>query len=269
MDRFLETIVKRRKARVAEARANAVSEVRVKQVRDGGGAPPSPVAEIRQCSNLLIAEIKRASPSKGVFAPKIDVTGQALRYEKGNAGMISVLCEPDYFGGSRGDVSAVARAVRVPVLCKDFVVDPCQLGWAREDGARWVLLIARVLGAALPGFVSDALDLGLEPLVEVHNEDEMALAVSAGSRVIGFNARDLDTFQVDLGVVERLAPLCPSACACIAESGIRGADDLLRLRGSGVHGFLIGEALMKAPNPEEMLVEYGRVLERGMRMKTS
>ena len=166
---------------------------------------------------------------------------------------MSVLCEPDFFLGSRDDVAAAARAVSVPVLCKDFVVDPYQLLQARVDGARWALLIARVLGADLAPFVREALALGLEPLVEVHTEEEMASAVASGARLVGINARDLDTFQVDLGVVKALAPLVPPSCACIAESGIRGAEDLLALRDAGAHGFLIGETLMREDDPEPLV----------------
>lgn len=225
-----------------------------------GEPPPDPAPEIRGSGGFFVAEVKRASPSKGVLAESVDVPGRARAYERGGAGAVSVLCEPEFFRGARGDVAAAAAAVSVPVLCKDFVVDPYQLLQAREDGARWVLLIARVLGPDLPAFVREALALGLEPLAEVHSEGEMDLAAGSGARIIGVNARDLDTFTVDLVVVKALARLCPGHCACIAESGIRTPADLLELREAGAHGFLIGETLMRSGDPEGTLRGYRRAL---------
>jgi indole-3-glycerol phosphate synthase len=205
---------------------------------------------------FLIAEVKRASPSRGAIAPKADAGGLAAEYEAGGAAAVSVLCEPERFLGSREDVRAAARAVSVPVLCKDFVVDPAQLRWAREDGSRWVLLIARVLGEDLAAYSEEALALGLQPLVEVHSEAELEAALSTRARLIGVNARDLDTLAVDLSVVEHLAPLCPGDRACVAESGIRGPEDLKRLRDAGARGFLVGESLMRSPAPGALLGEY-------------
>ncbi len=127
---------------------------------------------------------------------------------------------------------------------------------AGADGASWVLLIARVLGPDLPAMVRAALQIGLEPLVETHDERELADAVSAGARLLGMNARDLDSFQVDLGRVRRLLPLCPPHCACVAESGLRNAGDLCDMRDAGAHGFLVGETLMRSPDPEGLLRHF-------------
>ncbi|MFZ5984095.1 MAG: indole-3-glycerol-phosphate synthase [Acidobacteriota bacterium] len=215
---------------------------------------------IQDLTPFLIAEVKRASPSRGAIAPEADAAERARRYEAGGAAAVSVLCEPERFGGSREDVRAAAAAVSVPVLCKDFVVDPVQLRWAREDGARWVLLIARVLGNDLRAFVQEALALGLEPLVEAHSEGEMEAALSTDARLVGVNARDLDTLAVDLSVVERLAPLCPPDRVCVAESGIRRPEDVRRLREAGARGFLVGESLMREERPERLLARFRSAL---------
>ena len=172
---------------------------------------------------------------------------------RGGATVVSVLCEPDYFGGSRADVRSAAKAVAVPVLCKDFILDPIQLQMAKADGARWVLLIARVLGPDLAAMIQAAFQTGLEPLVEAHEERELADAVCAGARLLGINARDLDTFEVDLNRVKSLLPLCPPNCVCVAESGLRNAADLLELRDAGAPGFLMGETLMRSSDPEGLL----------------
>jgi indole-3-glycerol phosphate synthase len=231
--------------------------------------PKDPVAAVRGSGGFLIAEIKRASPSRGLIEAGTDAVARAREYELGGAGAVSVLCEPDRFLGSREDVSNAAAAISIPVLCKDFVVDAAQIRWAREDGARWVLLIARVFGPHLQRYVEEALLQGLEPLVEVHSEAEMDEAVGAGARLIGVNARDLDTFEVDLGLVERLARLCPPDRACIAESGIRNAADLLRLRDAGAHGFLVGETLMRSPRPAALVAEFRRALAGGQERATA
>jgi indole-3-glycerol phosphate synthase len=259
MHRFLEEILARRRESVFADARKIPADVLAEKVGITG-PPADPAPAIRKSGGFLIAEVKKASPSKGLFAEGLDVAARARSYESGGAGAVSVLCEPDFFLGSRDDVAAAARAVSVPVLCKDFVVDPYQLLQARADGARWALLIARVLGPDLEAFVAEALALGLEPLVEVHTETEMESAVRSRARLLGINARDLETFHVDLGVVKALAPNCPRSCACIAESGIREPGDLLDLRDSGAHGFLIGETLMRSDDPEGTLRGYMQAL---------
>ena len=259
MNRFLEVILSRRREWVLSDAREIPTEVLAGRV-GRPGPPPDPAPAIRQSGGFFVAEVKKASPSRGLIAEGVDVSGRAKAYERGGAGAVSVLCEPEFFLGSRGDVAAGARAVSVPVLCKDFVVDPYQLLQARADGARWVLLIARVLGPELAPYVKEALALGLEPLVEVHTEAEMVSAATSGARLVGINARNLDTFQVDLGVVKALAPLCPPPCACIAESGIWGPEDLIALKDAGAHGFLIGETLMRSQDPEGTLRNYRSAL---------
>ncbi len=261
MHRYLESILATRRKRVEEERAKVPAdllEASLSPARPTGNA----VEIVRRSGGFIVAEIKRASPSKGPLADEVNVAERARAYELGGAGAVSVLCEPDFFRGSRDDVREAAAAVAVPVLCKDFVLDPYQLLQARADGAAWVLLIARVLGRSLAPLVRESQRLGLEPLVEVHTEAELTDAVAAGARLVGINARDLDTFAVDLGVVQRLARNVPPHCACIAESGIRDASDLLALRDAGAHGFLIGETLMRTADPADVLASFGRALRR-------
>ena len=259
MHRYLEQIIASRRRRVAEDMEREGAD-RLAAKAGRCGSPEDPVQAIRNSGGLLIGEIKRASPSRGPLVDSVDVASRARCYELGGAGAVSVLCEPDFFKGSRADVATAAGAVSIPVLCKDFVVDPYQLLQAKLDGARWVLLIARVLGDALVTFVGESLAVGLEPLVEVHSAAEMGAASSSGARLIGVNSRDLDTFSVDLSIVRELAAKCPDGCACIAESGITSAGDLLSLREAGAHGFLIGEVLMRSTDPRGMLEGFARAL---------
>jgi len=251
--RFLEEILARRRARIEE-----VKRLTSGPARDASpcSPPPDPVPALRGLGGFIIAEVKRRSPSKGDLAPNADAALLARAYERGGAAAVSVLCEPDFFGGSRADVRRAAEAAAVPVLCKDFILDPLQLQMASADGARWVLLIARVLGPDLSAMVRAALQVGLEPLVETHDERELADAVASGARLLGINARDLDTFEVDLERVRALLPMCPPHCACVAESGLRSAGDLLDMRDAGAHGFLVGETLMRSPDPEGLLRQY-------------
>jgi indole-3-glycerol phosphate synthase / phosphoribosylanthranilate isomerase len=258
--RFLEDIIAHRRARIEDGKDILPSELLAPGHQP---APPDPVPALRASGGFIVAEVKKASPSKGPIAPDVDPARQAGAYQRGGASAVSVLSEPDFFSGSREDVRAAAAAVKVPVLCKDFILDPVQLHAARSDGARWALLIARVLGAELRPMVQEAFRTGLEPLVEVHTEKELADAVACGARIVGINSRDLDTFEVDLGVIRRLAPMVPEPCACIAESGIGKVADLLSLRDSGAHGFLIGETLMRAQDPEGLLRGYLSALRTG------
>ena len=199
MHRFLEDILSQRRARIQELKGALGQEAH--SPGPDVAPPEDPAPAIRRGPGLIVAEIKKASPSRGAIALDVDIASRAQAYERGGAGAVSVLCEPDFFLGSRQDVRTAAVAVLIPVLCKDFILDPLQLRLARADGASWALLIARILGPDLPFMVREALRRGLEPLVEVHSEEEMGDAVLAGARLIGVNARDLDTFEVDLALV--------------------------------------------------------------------
>ncbi len=189
----------------------------------------------------LIAEVKRRSPSAGAIAAITDAAAYAQGCVAKGASAISVLTNEADFGGSLADLSTVRGAVEVPVLRKEFVVDPRQLGEAAALGADAVLLIVAVLGGGLRAMLAATRARGLDALVEVHDEHELTLALAAGASIIGINNRDLRTFHVDLSVSERLVNLVPAHLKVVAESGLRSQDDLDRLRRAGLSNFLVGE----------------------------
>ncbi len=204
----------------------------------------------------VIAEVKRASPSKGAMAAIADPAALAMDYEAGGARVISVLTEPRRFGGSLEDLAAVREAVRVPLLRKDFVVSSYQLWEARAHGADMVLLIVAALEQnALVSLVERAESIGLVPLVEVHTGGELDRAVEAGAKIIGVNARNLATLEVDRGVFGQLAPRIPDGVIKIAESGIRGPHDLLAYAASGADAVLVGESLVTGRDPRSAVAD--------------
>jgi indole-3-glycerol phosphate synthase len=195
----------------------------------------------------LIAEIKRASPSKGVLAAEVDPAELARRYTASGADAISVLTERHRFLGSLDDLRSVRKATDVPLLRKDFLFDPYHLYQARAAGADAALLIVAMLEqTALVDLMRLAHEIGLTALVEVHTDAELDRAAAAGASVIGINNRDLHTFHVDLAVTERLAPRAPAGATLLGESGISTPADVERMRVAGVHALLVGEALMRA-----------------------
>lgn len=198
----------------------------------------------------LIAEIKRASPSKGVFQADLDPVAQAQIYVENGASAISVLTDEHFFRGSLEDLRAVKRAYpTVPALRKDFLIDPYQVYEARAAGADAVLLIVAILDDnQLRDLLALTCELGMDGLVEVHDEAELSRALNVAARVIGINNRDLRDFTVDLRTTERLHPLIPDGTIIIAESGIHTAADVQRLARAGVDAILVGEALVTAPD---------------------
>ncbi len=205
----------------------------------------------------VIAEVKKASPSKGVIREDFDPVEIALSYERGGAKAISVLTDKKFFQGSPYFLRQVAEAVKIPVLRKDFIIDEFQIYGAKALGASSFLLIVSILSdEQLKDFISLGRELGMEPLVEIHNEEEVERALKAGAEIIGVNNRDLETFKVDIGTTLNLLPLIKEADKiCVSESGIKGKEDILMLRERGVDAFLIGELLMKAKDPESLLKE--------------
>jgi indole-3-glycerol phosphate synthase len=198
----------------------------------------------------VIAECKRRSPSKGVLAASYDPVTIARSYESGGAAAISVLTEPTFFDGALEHLAAVRRAVTLPLLRKDFVVDEYQLFEARANGADAILLIVAALEqAALVGLQQRAWDLGLAALVEVHDEEELTRAVDAGARIIGVNNRNLRTLTVDKEASYRLATLMPKDVIAVSESGLQTREDLNRLSAAGYRAFLIGERFMTDADP--------------------
>ena len=202
----------------------------------------------------IIAEIKRASPSKGVINDKIDVAETARNYEKGGACAISVLTEEDRFSGSIKDLKTVRNAVKIPILRKDFIFDEFQIYEAADAGADVILLIAAMLNDKnLQNLYKLAENLSLDVLVEIHTSEELERVKKIGAKIIGINNRDLHTFKVSLDVSRELIKHAPENALMITESGIRTKDEILELREIGFSGFLIGETLMRSGNVEEEL----------------
>jgi indole-3-glycerol phosphate synthase len=224
------------------------------------GEPPnmpprrSLVGAVKELGVSLIAEIKRSSPSEGALAD-VDAGKCAIAYELAGASAVSVLTDAKYFGGSLEDLAAVKGAVGIPVLRKDFIVDIRQLAEAKRYGADAVLLIAAILRERTAEYVESAHGMGLECLVEVHGEDELGYALESASKLIGVNNRDLGTLNVDLGTMERLAPLIPDNRLLVAESGIRTRKDVLRMVAAGADAVLVGSSIMKSDNT------YGKIAE--------
>ena len=195
----------------------------------------------------LIAEIKKASPSRGVLCPEFDPVALARSYVRGGAAAISVLTEENYFQGSIDHLIAVREEVNIPVLRKDFILDPYQVYEAAAYGADALLLIAAILSQQqLEELLALSRSLGLNCLVEVHDEREVARAISSGAEVIGINNRDLSTFAVDLDNTARLRPLIPQERIVVSESGIKSRGDVEKLKEWGVNAVLVGETLVTA-----------------------
>lgn len=199
----------------------------------------------------LVAEVKRRSPSRGVLATGLDAVGQARIYEAAGASAISVLTEPLHFDGSLDDLVAVREAVSIPVLRKDFLLEPAQVWEARAAGADAVLIIVGVLDDdSLAGMVAAARQAGLDALVEIHDRTEADRAGAAGATLIGVNNRDFATFATDLVVAEDLAPFVQAeGVVTVAESGIHTSEDARRLENAGYDAILVGEALVTADDP--------------------
>jgi indole-3-glycerol phosphate synthase len=207
-------------------------------------------AALRAHRPAVIAEVKKASPSKGVIRADFDPVAVARAYADAGAAAVSVLTEPRFFQGQLAHLAAVRAAIDLPLLRKDFLFDPYQVVEARAWGADAVLFIVAVLDdALLRDLLAAAADGGLDALVEVHTEAELDRAARAGATLIGVNNRDLRTFVTSLATAERLRPRMPASAIAVAESGIESAADVARLRAAGFEAFLIGESLMRAPDP--------------------
>lgn len=200
----------------------------------------------------VIAEVKRSSPSKGALADIADPAGLAHDYESGGASAISVLTERQRFGGSLADLDMVRATVDLPVLRKDFIVTPYQIWEARAHGADIVLLIVAALDQpTLTGLLDRVVSLGMTALVEIHNEEEAERAIDAGAKLIGVNARNLKTLEVDRSTFSRIAPHLPEDVIKVAESGVRGPHDVLEYARFGADAVLVGESLVIGGTPRE------------------
>ncbi len=218
--------------------------------------PRDALAVLRVPAVSVIAEVKRRSPSKGSLAVIADPAALAADYEAAGAAAVSVLTERRRFGGSLADLDAVRVRVDVPVLRKDFVVSPYQVWEARAHGADIVLLIVAALDQPrLVGLLERVESLGMAALVEVHDEAEIVRALDAGARLIGINARDLRTLDVDRDIFARLAPFVPPGVIKVAESGVRGPHDLLAYAAAGADAVLVGEAAVTGVDPRQSIAE--------------
>lgn len=258
---ILDTIVAQRTIDVRAAKEAMPFVELQRMVRE---APPAIdfATRLRAAGPMaLIAEIKRASPSKGDIAPEMNAPRQAMKYARGGAAAISVLTEPKWFRGTLDDLLAVRQAAgqlpdRPAVLRKDFIIDDYQVLEARAYGADALLLIVASLDdARLAGLLEMTRTMGMEALVEVNNADEMKRAITVGATVIGINNRDLRSFAVDLGTTDRLAGMVPEGTLLAALSGIHGPDDVTRFADAGAEAVLIGEALMVAGDPAAKITE--------------
>ncbi len=229
---------------------------RLKELATRAASPRDVMAAFAGPEVSVIAEVKRASPSKGALAAIADPASLAVDYEAGGAAIISVLTERRKFGGSVADLAAVRDAVAVPVLRKDFIVSSYQLWEARAYGADLVLLIVAALEQnALVSLVERAASINLVPLVEVHTEEELDRAIDAGATVLGINARNLATLEVDRTVFARLAPRVPRGVVKVAESGVRGPHDLLAYAAAGADAVLVGESLVTGKDPKSAVAD--------------
>lgn len=249
MATYLDRILAAHRARAeADDRSLAplVAEARAQSL------PRGFAAALRASEGMsVIAEVKRRSPSKGDLAPGLDPAGLAAAYERGGARCLSVLTDAEFFGGSPDDLRAARAATKLPVLRKDFTVSPADVCDSRIMGADAVLLIAAALDDdELTDLHTLALDIGLDPLVEVHDEAELERAVAAGAHLVGVNQRDLVTFEVDDERAARVGAAIPATAARVAESGIRGPDDVAALAAAGFDAVLVGELLVTADDPE-------------------
>jgi indole-3-glycerol phosphate synthase len=265
---FLAEIIGRKRLRVEAARsAVPIEEMAQRAWAARNGAAPRPLgAALRRGRGLnVIAEFKRASPSKGLIRAGASAAEFAAMYAEGGAIGLSILTEEDGFRGSLADLRAARAAVSLPLLRKDFVFDEYQVYEAAEAGAAAVLLIVAALDDAglrrLRRLIED--ELRMEALVEAHTEDELRRALDCGATLVGVNNRDLHSFEVSLEVSARLAALAPAGVLLVSESGLKTREDLLRLRALGYRGFLIGESLMRAENPAAALRSLIGAAEEG------
>jgi indole-3-glycerol phosphate synthase len=238
------------------AREAIIPLAEVKAAAEAAPPPLNVLAALRAPGIAVIAEVKRASPSRGELANIADPAELARAYESGGARAISVLTEERRFHGSLADLDAVRAAVRIPVLRKDFIVRPYQIHEARAHGADMLLLIVAALEQpALESLLERTESLGMTALVEVHTEEEASRALEAGAKVIGVNARNLKTLEVDRDCFARIAPGLPSDVIRVAESGIRGRADLLAYAGAGADAVLVGEGLVTSGDPRSAVAD--------------
>ncbi|MZQ98724.1 MAG: indole-3-glycerol phosphate synthase TrpC [Acidaminobacter sp.] len=257
---ILDEIVEKRKIQLAKE-ISAVGREEMKRMALEIADSASPERATKGFAKALaaeglsiIAEVKKASPSKGLIQPDFHPAEVAAAYERSGASAISVLTEEAYFQGGSDYLKQVRQAVSLPIIRKDFIFDDYQIYEARVIGADAILLIVAILSdEEIRSFMALAASLGLDALVEVHDEAEMTRAIDCGAELIGINNRDLKTFNVELSTTQRLLPMVPKDRLCISESGIRDAKDMEAVRSWGADAVLIGETLMRSKDVEGTL----------------
>jgi indole-3-glycerol phosphate synthase len=259
---ILDAILERKRAEVEAAKSRVPAAAMRSAAEAMDAAPRSLTASLAGGpAPAVIAELKRRSPSKGLIRPDFEPVSLAREYAEGGAAALSVLTDEHYFGGELGYLAQIRSEVALPLLRKDFVIDPYQIDQTRESGADAILLIVAALSRTeLAEFRVQAGELGLDALVEVHDEKELEIALAAGATLLGVNNRDLRTFAVDLGVFESVAGHLAGDpnVLLVAESGIYSSADIVRLENAGARAFLVGESLMRQANVAEALRELRR-----------
>ena len=254
MPAFLDQIMAATRARVAQAKRMALPDLEQRAEQHVPRGFRLALASKSREGIAVIAELKKASPSKGLIRADFHVTELARELESGGAAALSVLTDEEFFQGSLQNLQAASAAVTIPCLRKDFIVDEFQLLEARAHAADAVLLIVAALSQPeLVALSRCARAHGLDVLCEIHDHEELQRALDAGCDLIGVNSRDLRTFKVDLETAFRLAENFPANVVRVAESGIHSSEDIARLRAAGYHAFLVGESLMRAPHPGQAL----------------
>ncbi|MDM8525081.1 indole-3-glycerol phosphate synthase TrpC [Desulfococcaceae bacterium HSG8] len=250
---FLSRIVEQKKEEVEDARKRFPE----KQLKEESGRPRTRRPFLKQLERPgvnIIAEIKRASPSKGVICADLNPVTYASAYQQGGAAALSVLTDHPYFQGSPEDLKAAREAVNLPVLRKDFIISSYQIYESCVLGADAVLLIVRILSMEqLIDYLDICSELQLDALVETHSEEEIEKANLAGARLVGINNRNLSSFETNIENAVNMASLLDSDQVAVAESGIRGREDIEKLKSAGIHNFLIGESLVRASDPKAFL----------------
>lgn len=248
LDNILASVQRRLASLKARETSLRDTAEQIPPARDFAGALSAPGLSV-------IAEFKRASPSKGVINAAMSPAERAVAFEAGGAAAMSILTEPDHFMGSSGDLQAARSATSLPTLRKDFTLDPVHVWEARAMGADAVLLIVAILDDdQLGSLLATASEAGLAALVEVHSCQEAVRALAAGARLVGVNNRDLKTFRVDLATAEEIAPLLEGVDVRVAESGVKGPDDAARLKAAGYDALLVGEYLSRSTDPAQAIV---------------
>ena len=252
---ILDRIVEARRAAFQHRRKTVPLPV-LKMAIAKNEAPRDFAAALTRNGLNVIAELKKASPSRGVLRADFDPAALALQFERAGAAALSVLTEEEFFQGALENLRSARKAVQVPALRKDFIMDEWQVWESRAAGADSLLLIAAILSdEALRHLLGLARELKMEPLVEVHTRDELSRALAAGARIVGVNNRDLRTFEVRLETSLEMIAAIPDECIAVSESGVRSHEDLRRLRDAGFDAFLVGEHLMESPDPAAALMK--------------